>query len=67
MVLFGDHVSQQKKTLFHIFPIELFLAKFLPVAFGVKKLQIGCVVEDEKVNHFLFLPVFLEIVLLDWN
>jgi translation elongation factor EF-1beta len=29
----------------------ILLAKFLPVAFGVKKLQIGCVVEDDKVNH----------------
>jgi elongation factor 1-beta len=29
-------------------------SKLLPVAFGVKKLQIQCVVEDEKVrNHKL--------------
>jgi translation elongation factor EF-1beta len=25
-------------------------AKILPVAFGMKKLQIGCVVEDSKVS-----------------
>jgi len=25
-------------------------SKFLPVAFGVKKLQIGCVVEDDKIG-----------------
>ena len=25
-------------------------SKFVPVAFGIKKLQIGCVVEDEKVS-----------------
>jgi len=31
------------------------LAKRLPVAFGVKKLQIGCVVEDDKVRKMYFI------------
>jgi translation elongation factor EF-1beta len=50
MVLFGDHVSQEKKIIVEIF-FYYFIAKFLPVAYGVKKLQIGCVVEDDKVNN----------------
>jgi len=50
MVLFGDHVSKENKIIVRIF-ILLSIAKFLPVAFGVKKLQIGCVVEDDKVNN----------------
>ena len=38
------------------------VAKLMPVAFGVKKLQIGCVVEDDKVilvfySHFVFEPL----------
>ncbi|CAF5163929.1 unnamed protein product, partial [Rotaria sp. Silwood1] len=33
-----------------IFYIYLFVAKLLPVAYGVKKLQIGCVVEDDKIG-----------------
>jgi len=28
----------------------MFLAKLVPVGYGIKKLQIGCVVEDEKVG-----------------
>jgi hypothetical protein len=49
MVFCGDHVSQTK-LLIGIFCSYLsFVAKRLPVAFGVKKLQIGCVVEDDKV------------------
>ena len=27
-----------------------FLAKLVPVGYGIKKLQIGCVVEDDKVS-----------------
>ena len=26
-------------------------AKLMPLAFGIKKLQIGCVVEDDKVTR----------------
>lgn len=26
------------------------LAKFVPLAYGIKKLQIGCVIEDDKVS-----------------
>jgi elongation factor 1-beta len=29
-------------------------SKLVPVAFGVKKLQIQCVVEDDKVSAFFF-------------
>jgi translation elongation factor EF-1beta len=28
----------------------LYLAKFVPLAYGIKKLQIGCVIEDDKVS-----------------
>jgi translation elongation factor EF-1beta len=34
------------------------IAKILPVAYGVNKLQIGCVVEDDKVNSLMFFFVF---------
>ena len=27
-----------------------FSAKFVPLAYGIKKLQIGCVIEDDKVS-----------------
>ncbi len=27
-----------------------FIAKLVPLAYGIKKLQIGCVVEDDKVS-----------------
>lgn len=32
------------------FSLFLFLAKLVPVGYGIKKLQIGCVVEDDKVG-----------------
>jgi hypothetical protein len=41
-----------------IFFLLILLAKFLPVAYGVKKLQIGCVVEDDKVNNLEFFFFF---------
>lgn len=50
MVLFGDKVRRGKNILNEIL-FGFFLGKFLPVAFGVKKLQIGCVVEDDKVKN----------------
>lgn len=28
------------------------VAKLVPVGYGIKKLQIGCVVEDDKVSTF---------------
>lgn len=30
--------------------LYLFLAKILPIAYGIMKLQISCVVEDDKVG-----------------
>jgi translation elongation factor EF-1beta len=30
--------------------ISFFSAKFVPLAYGIKKLQIGCVIEDDKVS-----------------
>jgi translation elongation factor EF-1beta len=50
MVLFGDKVKNSKA---YIFLFLFFLAKHVPVAFGVKKVQINCVVEDDKVSHFI--------------
>lgn len=32
--------------------VILCVAKLLPVGYGIKKLQIGCVVEDDKVSMF---------------
>ena len=29
----------------------LCVAKLVPLAYGIKKLQIACVVEDDKVGH----------------
>jgi len=39
-------ISVQKWTTFSYH----FLAKLVPVGYGIKKLQIGCVVEDDKVS-----------------
>lgn len=36
-------------TCFQII-VFLFTAKLLPVGYGIKKLQIACVVEDDKVG-----------------
>lgn len=33
-----------------VFLVDFPSAKFVPVAYGVQKLQISCVVEDEKVG-----------------
>ena len=33
----------------------LIIAKLVPLAYGIKKLQISCVVEDDKVCFFFFL------------
>lgn len=30
--------------------VDLCVAKLVPVGYGIKKLQIGCVVEDDKVS-----------------
>ena len=38
---------------FHHSPPSLSPAKLVPIAFGIKKLQISCVVEDEKVSKSL--------------
>ena len=35
----------------------LFSAKLVPVGYGIKKLQIGCVVEDDKVS-FLCVKIY---------
>jgi elongation factor 1-beta len=34
----------------YLFRSSLFLAKLVPVGYGINKLQIICVVEDEKVS-----------------
>jgi len=61
MVLFGDQVSKENiNWQFFLFEYFVTLAKFLPVAFGVKKLQIGCVVEDDKVDNLWISLFFLK-------
>lgn len=36
-----------------------FAAKLVPVAYGIQKLQISCVVEDDKVNNGCNVDIFL--------
>lgn len=38
------------KTMHSHFSFLMFIAKLVPVGYGIKKLQIGCVVEDDKVG-----------------
>ena len=38
------------------------LAKLVPLAYGIKKLQIACVVEDDKVCLFVCLCVCLSCI-----
>lgn len=35
---------------FFLMSCDLISAKLVPVGYGIKKLQIGCVVEDDKVS-----------------
>jgi len=37
------------KNVFHVIKF-IILAKLVPLAYGIHKLQISCVVEDEKVS-----------------
>lgn len=48
--LFGDKVKLMFLALANQELIFFFLAKFVPLAYGIKKLQIGCVIEDDKVS-----------------
>ena len=38
------------KTLLKVVFLSFFAAKFLPVAYGIQKIQISCVVEDDKIG-----------------
>lgn len=48
MVWSGEHVSQHH-ILTHCLTV-LSAAKLVPVGYGIMKLQIACVVEDDKVG-----------------
>lgn len=40
------HFSPRLKVVI----LPFFAAKFLPVAYGIQKIQISCVVEDDKIG-----------------
>ena len=46
----GELVSVLQVVCVCVWKIFLFAAKLVPVAYGIMKLQISCVVEDEKVG-----------------
>ena len=52
MDLYGERVSLSYffTNVGGYYPILLFAAKHVPVAYGIKKLQISCVVEDDKIG-----------------
>lgn len=53
MDFFGVHVSLPE-ALHSPNPIFLSPARLVPLAYTIKKLQITCVVEDDKVIHLSF-------------
>ncbi len=60
MVYYGDNVSrEQKEQSFFDCCSFVFIAKRVPVAFGINKLVIGCVIEDDKVKTFFSFHYFL--------
>lgn len=53
---FSHYQSHLIYNIVFFFPHPV--AKLVPVGYGIKKLQIGCVVEDDKVlSRFFFFPV----------
>ena len=50
MVYSGDNVSKDNNEQHFFIIIIIFLAKKVPVAYGLCKLEIGCVVEDDKIG-----------------
>ena len=43
------------------------LAKLVPVGYGINKLQIACVVEDDKVDLCATVVVTMVTMLIDWH
>jgi hypothetical protein len=67
MDFFGVLVSLSKKTFFNKKSSFFSKARFVPLAYTIKKLQITCVVEDDKVtNSILSSPDFHKIIYLGW-
>ena len=50
---YGELVSYSSGCVLLVLT-ALLSAKLVPVAYGIKKLQIACVVEDDKVNMLSF-------------
>lgn len=49
-LLWGTCKSKSSSTTFTLFNLFCVLAKLVPLAYGIKKLQISTVVEDDKVS-----------------
>ena len=50
-VLIVETAASWYFTTMSPFSVSVFAAKFVPLAYGIKKLQISCVVEDDKVTY----------------
>ena len=48
----GEHVSKWTASyIVSVNPFFIFcLAKFVPVGYGISKLQINCIIEDDKIG-----------------
>lgn len=49
-ILSLDGVHYSVLSIINIFICTFYAAKLVPLAYGINKLQISCVVEDEKVS-----------------
>jgi translation elongation factor EF-1beta len=50
-LLWGQCKSIEKRIVYFDCYLFLFIAKQVPVAFGLHKLEIACVIEDDKVRN----------------
>jgi hypothetical protein len=68
-LLWGQCKSIEKRIVYFDCYLFLFIAKQVPVAFGLHKLEIACVVEDDKVRNKknFFSLLFIHIHIIDWN
>lgn len=66
MVYYADDVNRDEKLQYFIIVIHsfVFIAKHIRIAGCFKKLQIGCVIEGDKVKHFSSFYYFLFIYVL---
>jgi len=66
MVYYGDNVNRDKKKSIAFFNYDSFvsIAKRIRIAGCLNRLQIGCVIEDDKIRHFSSFQYFLFIYVL---